>query len=83
MRRRANEAAATAALGRRVPRALRLPDPEAPLFFSAETGEGAAELWRAIQEGQEGLERPARSIGSTPTGRRRREPPGRSRTEKP
>jgi GTP-binding protein len=30
--------------------ALGLPDPEAPLFVSAETGEGIPELWRAIDE---------------------------------
>lgn len=30
--------------------ALDLPAPEAALFFSAETGEGVPELWRAIEE---------------------------------
>jgi GTP-binding protein len=30
---------------------LGLPDPEAPLFVSAESGEGIPQLWRAIQEG--------------------------------
>lgn len=30
---------------------LGLPDPEAPLFVSAENGEGIPELWRAIEEG--------------------------------
>ncbi len=53
-----------------VARALSLSDPEAPLFFSAETGEGASELWRAIQEG---LARPARSVPGSPRGRHRQE----------
>jgi GTP-binding protein len=30
--------------------ALRLPDPESALFFSAETGKGVPDLWRAIEE---------------------------------
>jgi GTP-binding protein len=49
-RRRAVQAAAA--------RELDLPAPEAPLFFSAETGEGVPELWRAIEER---LRAPARS----------------------
>jgi hypothetical protein len=31
-------------------RALDLPVSETPLFFSTETGEGVAELWKAIEE---------------------------------
>ena len=43
--------------------ALSPPAPEAALFFSAETGEGLPELWRAVEER---LRAPARRL--TPTG---------------
>ena len=39
---------------------LDLPSPEMALFFSAETGEGAPDLWRAVQER---LRAPARALG--------------------
>jgi GTP-binding protein len=41
-KRRASRTAAVEVLG--------LPDPEAPLLVSAETGEGISELWRALDE---------------------------------
>lgn len=46
---------------------LHLPSPEAALFFSAETGEGVPELWRAIGEC---LRTPARRVGQPQQGRR-------------
>jgi GTP-binding protein len=51
---------------------LDLPSPEMAVFFSAETGEGVSELWRAIEER---LRAPARTLGrsvETPAGRPRR-----------
>lgn len=39
---------------------LDLPSPAIALFFSAETGEGASEVWRAIEER---LRAPARNLG--------------------
>lgn len=55
---------------------LRLPSPEVALYFSAETGEGVADLWRAIEER---LRAPARRL--TPpgpaAGRERRHPDSR------
>ena len=39
---------------------LDLPSPEMALFFSAETGEGAPDLWRSVQER---LQAPARTLG--------------------
>ncbi len=39
---------------------LGLPSPDTVLFFSAETGEGASEVWRAIEER---LRTPARKLG--------------------
>jgi len=48
-----------AAFRARAAEALGLPDPALPLFASAETGEGIAELWRAIGEGLQGPPRPA------------------------
>lgn len=53
---------------------LDLPSPEMALFFSAETGEGVPEVWRAIEER---LRAPARTLGrsaNTPPGRPRRDP---------
>ncbi len=52
-------------------RNLHLPSPEVALFFSAETGEGVPELWRAIEER---LRAPAVTGGRTaerPMGRQR------------
>jgi GTP-binding protein len=43
-------------------RALDLPSPEAALLFSAETGEGVPDLWRAIEEP---LRAPGRAMGHT------------------
>jgi GTP-binding protein len=39
---------------------LALPSPETALFFSAETGEGVPEVWRAVEER---LRAPARTLG--------------------
>lgn len=52
-------------------RALDLPTPDAALFFSAETGEGVPELWRAIEERLRAPARPAGAAGQGATGRRR------------
>jgi GTP-binding protein len=54
--RRAAQAAAAAA--------LRLPAPEAAVFFSAETGEGVPELWRQIETRLQG----AAQTGTAPPG---------------
>jgi GTP-binding protein len=62
-----------AALRGTIAQDLGLPEPDAALHFSAETGEGAAEIWRAIEEG---LAMPARS-GSGDREQPRR--PGRGR----
>lgn len=50
--------------------ALDLPAPDAALFFSAETGEGVPELWRAIQERLRAPARGGGAAGQRPTGRR-------------
>ncbi len=53
--------------------ALTLPSPEAALFFSAETGEGLPELWRAVEER---LRAPARRLTPpAPTAERARRHP--------
>jgi len=52
-------------------RALDLPTPDAALFFSAETGEGVPELWRAIEERLRAPARPAGAAGQGATGRQR------------
>jgi GTP-binding protein len=49
-----------AALRKVAASSLDLPSPEMVHFFSAETGEGVSELWRAIQER---LRAPARALG--------------------
>jgi GTP-binding protein len=57
-------------------RSLDLPSPEIAPFFSAETGEGVPELWRAIEER---LRAPARRLGGEGTmrGGNRRRPDSR------
>ncbi|MBI2002776.1 MAG: YihA family ribosome biogenesis GTP-binding protein [candidate division NC10 bacterium] len=59
---------ARAAVRAAAARALDLPALEATIFFSAETGEGVPELWRAIEERLRASVRPA---GQRATGRRR------------
>lgn len=51
---------------------LDLPSPEMALCFSAETGEGAAEVWRAIEERLRAPLRPLARILERPAGRPRR-----------
>jgi GTP-binding protein len=52
---------------------LDLPSPEMALFFSADTGEGASEVWRAIEER---LQAPARTLGRLPAKPARPQRPG-------
>lgn len=52
-------------------RALDLPTPDAVLFFSADTGEGVPELWRAIEERLRAPIRHASGAGQRATGRPR------------
>ncbi|MBI3084911.1 MAG: YihA family ribosome biogenesis GTP-binding protein [candidate division NC10 bacterium] len=59
---------ARAAVRAAAARALDLPTLDATFFFSAETGEGVPELWRAIEERLRASVRPA---GQRATGRRR------------
>jgi GTP-binding protein len=58
--RRAVQLAAAGVLG--------LASPDALLFFSAETGEGVTELWRAIEERLRGPERAAGGVGGREPG---------------
>lgn len=52
-------------------RSLDLPSPEVILLFSAETGEGAADLWRAIEERLRAPARTAGRVADRPAGGRR------------
>lgn len=51
--------------------ALGLPSPEAAIFFSAESGEGTAEIWRAVEETLTSPARSAAGIQGRSGGRRR------------
>ena len=49
-----------------VAQGVHLPSAEVPLFFSAETGEGASEVWRAIDERLRAPARTANRLASAP-----------------
>jgi len=63
-----------AAVRKIVAESLALPSPEAPSFFSAETGEGVPELWRAIEAY---LRAPAGGAGKEQAMQKRQHPDSR------